>query len=55
MPRQWWPTVEAAGAVIEGPEVWPAASPQSNGTFTPLDVDRHHNLAIVVGYGADSS
>ncbi len=51
MPRQWWPTVEAAGAVIEGPEVWPAASPQSNGTFTPLDVDRHHNLAIVVGYG----
>lgn len=51
MPRQWWPTVESAGAVIESPEVWPAASPQSNGTFTPLDVDRHHSLAIVVGYG----
>jgi hypothetical protein len=48
---QWWPNVESAGAVIEGQEVWPAASPQSNGTFTPLDVDRHHNLAIVVGYG----
>ena len=51
MPRQWWPTVESAGAVIDNQGVWPAPAPQSNGRFTPLDVDRHHKLAIVVGYG----
>lgn len=55
IPREWWPTVESAGAVIEGQEVWPAASPQSNGTFTPLDVDKHQDLAIVVGYGPPRS
>ena len=51
MPRGWWPTVESARVVIEGEDVWPAASPQSNGVFTPLDVDRYQSLAIVVGYG----
>lgn len=51
MPRHWWPTAESAAAVIDGQETWPAASPQSNGRFTPLDVDRHQNLAIVLGYG----
>jgi hypothetical protein len=51
MPRNWWATLEMAAAVIESEAVWPAASPRSNGTFTPLDVDRHQNLAIVVGYG----
>ena len=40
MPRGWWPTVESAGVVIEGREVWPAASPQSNGVFTPLGAAR---------------
>ncbi len=55
MPRQWWPTVESAAAVIEGQEVWPAASPQSNGMLTPLDVDRYQSLAIVVGYGPTRS
>jgi hypothetical protein len=54
MPRGWWPTAESAGVVIEGHEVWPAASPQSNGMFTPLDVDRYQSLAIVVGYGPAS-
>lgn len=55
MPRQWWPSVESVGVVIEGKEVWPAASPQSYGMFTPLDVDRHRDLAIVVGYGPTGS
>ena len=51
MPRHWWPTVESVCAVIEGQQEWPATSPQSNGAFTPLDVDRHQDLALVVGYG----
>jgi hypothetical protein len=55
VPRGWWPTVEAAGVVIESQEVWPAASPESNGRFIPLDVDRHQRLAIVVGYGPTGS
>ena len=55
MPRQWWSTAELAVSVIEGDGVWPAASPQSNGTFTPLDVDRHQDLAIIVGYGPTGS
>ena len=51
MPRQWWPTIESANAVIEGEGQWPATSPESNGRFVPLDVDKHEGFAVVVGFG----
>jgi hypothetical protein len=55
MPRQWWPSLEAMRAVIEGAGPWPAASLQSNSTFIPLDVDKYDGLAVVVGYGQNRS
>lgn len=51
MPRQWWPDIESANAVIESEEPWPSSSPQSNGIFVPLDVDTHEGFAVVVGFG----
>ena len=53
MPRHWWPSLDAMGAIIESEGPWPSPSPTSNGIFIPLDVDRYDGLAIVVGYGED--
>ncbi len=51
MPMNWWPSDEAAGAVIDSEGPWPSPSPVSNGICTPFDVDRYDGLAVVVGYG----
>jgi hypothetical protein len=51
VPRQWWPDIESANAVIESDGPWPSSSPESNGRFVPLDVDRHEGFAVVVGFG----
>jgi hypothetical protein len=51
VPRQWWPDIESANAVIESDGPWPSWSPISNGRFVPLDVDRHERFAVVVGFG----
>jgi hypothetical protein len=51
VPTQWWPDAESANAVIESEGPWPSSSPQSNGRFVALDVDRHEGLAVVVGFG----
>lgn len=51
MPRHWWPNIESANEVIEGQGPWPSPSPQSNGRFVPLDVDKREGFAVVVGFG----
>jgi hypothetical protein len=51
MPINWWPSDDAASAVIESEGPWPSLSPVSNGTFTPFDVDKYNGLAVVIGYG----
>jgi hypothetical protein len=51
MPRQWWPDVQGASAVIEDEGPWPSSSPKSNGRFVPLDVDIHEGFAVVLGFG----
>lgn len=51
MPINWWPSDDAASAVIESEGPWPSLSPVSNGTCTPFDVDKYDGLAVVVGYG----
>jgi hypothetical protein len=47
----WWPNPDSISALIESDGPWPSPSPQSNGTFLPLDVDRYDGLAVVLGYG----
>jgi hypothetical protein len=51
VPTNWWPDVESANSVIESKGPWPQLSPQSSGSFVALDVDRHDDLAVVVGFG----
>jgi hypothetical protein len=51
VPTNWLPDVESVNAVIDSKGPWPAPSPQSNGRFVALDVDRHGGLAVVVGFG----
>jgi hypothetical protein len=51
MPMNWWPSDDAAAAVIDSDGPWPSPSPLSNGLCTPFDVDRYDGLAVVVGYG----
>src|SRR6202453_4623635 len=51
MPINWWPSDDAARAVIESDGPWPSLVPVSNGTFTPFDVDKYDGLAVVVGHG----
>jgi hypothetical protein len=51
MPINWWPSDDAARAVIESEGPWPSLVPVSNGTFTPFDVDKYDGLAVVIGHG----
>jgi hypothetical protein len=51
MPMNWWPSDDAANAVIDGAGPWPSPSPVSTGICTPFDVDRYDGLAVVVGHG----
>src|ERR1700677_178681 len=51
MPINWWPSDDAARAVIESDGPWPSLVPVSNGIFTPFDVDRYDGLAVVIGHG----
>lgn len=51
MPRQWFPESKGAKALIESEGPWPSSSPESNGSFLPLDVDRYESFAVVVGFG----
>jgi hypothetical protein len=51
VPTEWWPDVESVNALIEGEGPWPSSSPQTNGRFLALDVDRYGGLAVVVGFG----
>jgi hypothetical protein len=51
VPMNWWPSDDAARAVIESEGPWPATAPVSNGIFVPFDVDKYDGLAVVVGHG----
>jgi hypothetical protein len=51
MPMNWWPSDEAASAVIDSEGPWPSWAPVSTGTCLPFDVDTYRGHALVVGYG----
>jgi hypothetical protein len=51
MPMNWWPSDDAASAVIDSAGPWPLPAPALNGICTPFDVDRYDGLAVVVGHG----